>query len=69
MQGGSFVVCQILKSKEGQKYIGTFPDRFYSVANLLRKIVDQFEKKPDLQLLREFLNCFEQLAEISRTFR
>ncbi|CAI9261110.1 unnamed protein product [Lactuca saligna] len=68
-KGAAFVVTQILLSKDGQQYIGMFPDQFYRVAVVLRKIVDRFEgKQPNSELLKPMLNCYMQLVEVSRLF-
>ncbi|KAI3497277.1 hypothetical protein L1887_39771 [Cichorium endivia] len=62
----AFVVSKILMYEEGQQYCGTFPERFYAVAQVLITTVDQFTGKPPLQLLKHVLNCFLRLSEVSR---
>ncbi|CAH1444789.1 unnamed protein product [Lactuca virosa] len=62
----AFVVSKILLYEEGQQYCGTFPERFYAVAQVLINVVDQFTIKPPLQLLKHVLNCFLRLSEVSR---
>ncbi|CAH1444787.1 unnamed protein product [Lactuca virosa] len=68
-KGAAFVVTQILMSKDGQQYIGMFPNRFYGVAVVLRKTVDRFGRnQPNSELLKQILNCYMQLVEVSRLF-
>ncbi|KAJ9551872.1 hypothetical protein OSB04_015917 [Centaurea solstitialis] len=62
----AFVVSKILMYDEGQRYCGSFPERFYAVVRVLTKIVDQFHGKPSLQLLKHILTCFMRLSEVSR---
>ncbi|KAI3702568.1 hypothetical protein L6452_28311 [Arctium lappa] len=62
----TFVVSKILTYEEGQRYCGSFPERFYAVVQVLTKIVDQFPGKPSLQLLKHILTCFMRLSEVSR---
>ncbi|KVI02032.1 Rcd1 [Cynara cardunculus var. scolymus] len=62
----AFVVSKILMYEEGQRYCGSFPERFYAVVQVLAKIVDQFPGKPSLQLLKHILTCFMRLSEVSR---
>ncbi|KAL4581351.1 hypothetical protein LXL04_017565 [Taraxacum kok-saghyz] len=62
----AFVISKILMYEEGQRYCGTFPERFYAVAQVLITTVDQFTGKPPLQLLKHVLHCFLRLSEVSR---
>ncbi|KAK9074061.1 hypothetical protein SSX86_006658 [Deinandra increscens subsp. villosa] len=62
----AFVLSKILLREEGQRYCGTFPERFYAVAHVLSKTIDQFQGKPSSQLLKHILTCFMRLSEVSR---
>lgn len=66
MQVAAFVLSKILTYEEGQRYCGTFPERFYAVSNVLGKTIDQFSGKPPVQLLKHILACFMRLTEVSR---
>ncbi|KAD6454266.1 hypothetical protein E3N88_08972 [Mikania micrantha] len=60
------VISKILLYEEGQRYCGTFPERFYVISHALANIVNQFHGKPSLQLLKHILTCFLILSEVSR---
>ncbi|KAL8209643.1 hypothetical protein R6Q57_006375 [Mikania cordata] len=62
----AFVISKILLYEEGQRYCGTFPERFYVISHVLANIVNQFHGKPSLQLLKHILTCFLILSEVSR---
>ncbi|KAJ0533081.1 putative transcription regulator Rcd1-like family [Helianthus annuus] len=62
----AFIVSKILLYDEGQRYCGTFPERFFSITKVLEKTVDEFHGKPPSQLLKHILKCFLRLSEVSR---
>ncbi|KAI3828047.1 hypothetical protein L1987_02141 [Smallanthus sonchifolius] len=62
----AFVVSKILLYEEGQRYCGTFPERFYAVSHVMANAIDQFPGKLSLHLLKHILTCFKRLTEVSR---
>nr|XP_043630196.1 cell differentiation protein rcd1-like [Erigeron canadensis] len=62
----AFIISKILMYEEGQRYCGTFPERFYAVSNVLANTIDQFPGKPPSQLLKHILTCFMRLTDVSR---
>ncbi|GJW77377.1 cell differentiation protein RCD1-like protein [Tanacetum coccineum] len=62
----AFVISKILTYEEGQRYCGTFPERFYAITNVLGKALDKYPGKPPMQLLKHILACFNRLTEVSR---
>ncbi|PWA75593.1 CCR4-NOT transcription complex subunit 9 [Artemisia annua] len=62
----AFVISKILMYEEGQRYCGTFPERFYAISNVLGKALDKYPGKPPMQLLKHILTCFKRLTEVSR---
>lgn len=66
MQVAAFVISKVLMYEEGQRYCGTFPERFYAISNVLAKALDQYPGKPPMQLLKHILTCFKRLTEVYR---
>nr|GEV43029.1 hypothetical protein [Tanacetum cinerariifolium] len=62
----AFVISKILTYEEGQRYCGTFPERFYAISNVLGKALEKYPGKPPMQLLKHILTCFNHLTEVSR---
>nr|GEW28578.1 cell differentiation protein RCD1-like [Tanacetum cinerariifolium] len=42
----AFVISKILTYEEGQRYCGTFPERFYAISKVLGKALDEYLGKP-----------------------
>ncbi|KAL3509821.1 hypothetical protein ACH5RR_029222 [Cinchona calisaya] len=57
-----FVVARILMQEEGIKYCTDRVERFYSVVQVLTRMVDQLAVKPRVSLLRRVVFCFRQLS-------
>eukprot|EP00403_Amphidinium_massartii_P016974 CAMPEP_0178412558 /NCGR_PEP_ID=MMETSP0689_2-20121128/22076_1 /TAXON_ID=160604 /ORGANISM="Amphidinium massartii, Strain CS-259" /LENGTH=362 /DNA_ID=CAMNT_0020033807 /DNA_START=30 /DNA_END=1118 /DNA_ORIENTATION=- len=59
----TFVVQKLLLDDMGLQYICATSDRFYSVANVLAKMVDSLQQSPSIRLLKHVVRCYLRLAD------
>ncbi|KAA8524719.1 hypothetical protein F0562_011142 [Nyssa sinensis] len=65
-QVAALTVSKILQQQQGLYYCGAFVDRFYAVAHVLRRVVDNLPENPQPPLLRNIVRCYLLLTKMPR---
>ncbi|KAF8709985.1 hypothetical protein HU200_029708 [Digitaria exilis] len=59
----TFIVQKIILDDTGLKYICTVPDRFYSLVNMLARMLEALVEQPSPRLLKHIIRCYLRLTD------
>lgn len=59
----TFIIQKILLDEYGLADICSTADKFYSVADALKKVVDSLQANPSLRLLKHIIRCYLRLTD------
>lgn len=69
LQVATLIVMKILIQEEGLKYCCALAERFFSVVQVLGRLVERLPEKPDMRLVRYAIRCYLRLSELPSILR